>query len=124
MSRTAIAHLVVSVSAVSLAALVAACGAEADQPEPITKANDVSEKAQDYAGDPWEQRFLRIYFSDRAMSDVWQRHPELLRGTAVDRTVRPRPGFRGNAFDPYRQDPATSARAWTLRLEAIQGAGD
>lgn len=111
MSRTTVTHLVVSVSAVSLAALVAACGAEAEQPDPITRANKVSEKALDYAGDPWEQRFLRIYWSDRAMSDVWQRHPELLQGTPVDGTLRARPGFRGNAFDAYRQDPATSARA-------------
>ena len=130
MSRTTITHLVVSMSAVSLAALVSACGAEADQPEPITKANDVTERAHQYAGnpagvlDPAQRRFLEVYWSDRAMSDVWQRHPELLQGSVAGGALRARPRFVGSAFDAYQQDPETSARAWTLRLQAIQGTRD
>jgi len=80
MSHTSITHLVLSLSAVSLAALVTACGAEAEPSEPTTRSDKVAEAAQNYAGelDPAQRRFLAVYYSERAMSDVWQRHPELI----------------------------------------------
>ena len=76
--------------------------------------------------DPAQRRYLARYFSDRAMSDVWQRHPELL-GHPADTTDRGRLSAdpeRGHTADPYRQDPNTSAEAWRRRLEAVQGTGD
>ena len=75
-------NLVLSLSAVSLAAMVTACGAETDSSDPATRSDKVAEAAQNYAGDPWEKRFTAVYYSDRALSDVWQRHPELLRSPA------------------------------------------
>jgi hypothetical protein len=120
-------NLVLSLSAVSLAALVTACGAETHSSDPVTRSDTVVEAPQNYAGDPWEQRFVAGYYSDRALSDAWQRHPELLRRSA-DTTDggRPpaRPGVQHHTAGPYDQDPSTSAEAWTRRLEAVQGASD
>ena len=115
-------NLVLSLAAVSVAALVTACGAETS--DPVTRSDKVAEAAQNYAGDPWEQRFAAVYYSDRAMSDVWQRHPELLRRPATmtdDGRPPARPGVRDHTVGPYDQDPNTSAEAWTRRLEAVQG---
>ena len=80
MSHTTFTHLALSLSAVTLAALVTACGAEADPSDPVTRSDKVAGAAQDYAGevDPAQRRYLASYFSDRAMSDAWQRHPELI----------------------------------------------
>lgn len=77
--------------------------------------------------DPAQRRYLAGYFSERAMSDVWQRHPELLRPPAdtIDREhPSAGPGRRGHTVDPYRQDPNTSAEAWTRRLKEVQGTCD
>ncbi|RYP88930.1 hypothetical protein EKO23_00370 [Nocardioides guangzhouensis] len=126
MSRTT-STLSLAAAATTLATLVTACGTGTADSEPVTRSESVADAAKRYAGDPWEQRFLHIYFSDRAMSDVWQRHPELLQQQS-DPTVRGRPLARPevglHATNPYRQDPRTSAEAWTRRLEAVQGSGD
>jgi hypothetical protein len=119
--------LALSLSAVSLAALVTACGAETDPSGPATRQATVAEAAQNYAGDPWEQRFVAVYYSDRALSDAWQRHPELLRrsaGTTDGGRPPARPGVQDHTVGPYDQDPDTSAEAWTRRLEAVQGTRD
>ena len=117
-------NLILSLSAVSLAALVTACGAETNPSDPVTRPDKVAEAVQNYAGDPWEQRFMAVYYSDRAMSDVWQRHPELLRRSVTmtdDGRPPARPGVRDHTVGPYDQDPNTSAEAWTRRLKALQG---
>ena len=117
-------NLVLSLSALSLAALLTACGAQTNPSDPVTRPDKVAEAAQNYAGDPWEQRFAAVYYSDRAMSDVWQRHPKLLRhpaDTTDDKRPPARPGVRDHTVGPYDQDPNTSAEAWTRRLEAVQG---
>jgi hypothetical protein len=77
MSRTT-STLSLGLVAATFAVLVTACGAETADSPPVTRSDKVAQEAQDYAGDPWEQRFLTLYFSDLAMSDVWQRHPELI----------------------------------------------
>ena len=80
MSHTTITHLVLSLTAVSLSALITACGAETDPSDPATQSDKVAEAAQNYAGevDPAQRKYLARYYSDRAMSDAWQRHPELV----------------------------------------------
>ena len=80
MSHTTLTHLALSLTAVSLAALVTACGTDTDPSEPETRSDKVAEAAQEYAGevDPAQRRYLTRYYSDRAMSDAWQRHPELI----------------------------------------------
>jgi len=66
-------------AATTLATLVSACGGtEAAPSDPVTKAEQVSAEAKDHVREPWEQRCRNLYYSDRAMSDVWQRHPELI----------------------------------------------
>ena len=84
MSRTTVSTIALSMSAACLATLIAACGTEDSQAEPIRRADEVSSSARHYVADPdgeldpAQRRFLALYFSDRAMSDVWQRHPELI----------------------------------------------
>ena len=80
MSHTTITQVVLSLSAVSLSALITACGAETDPSDPVTQSDKVAEAAQNYAGegDPAQRKYLARDFSDRAMSDAWQRHPEVI----------------------------------------------
>ena len=104
-------NLALSLSAISLAALVTACGAETDASDPVTRSEKGVEAVQNYAGDPWEQRFLAAY-SDRALVD------------SAEAWTRRLVAVQDHATGPYDQDPNTSAEAWTRRLEAIQGTRD
>ncbi|MET1061184.1 MAG: hypothetical protein ABWX84_16400 [Nocardioides sp.] len=84
MSRSSVSTLALTMSAACLATLLTACGADGGQGEPISEADEVATSAHRYATgdrgevDPAQRRYLARYFSDRAMSDAWQRHPELI----------------------------------------------
>ena len=120
-------NLVLSLSAVSLAALVTACGAETDPSDPVTRSDKVAEAAQNYAGDPWEKRFTGgLLQRPRHLGRLAAAPgaPPAPRDMTDDGRPPARPGVRDHTVGPYDQDPNTSAEAWTRRLEAVQGMRD